>query len=90
MLAAALETAFDPESNTAIGLDPAARDVAAAWLPPGIAADPDAAQGDDGGAAPDAAFATADEPRAVDFPDDAASDDLPAFLTGADQAAAAG
>ena len=36
-LAAALETAFDPESNTAIGLDPAARDVAAAWLPPGIA-----------------------------------------------------
>ena len=88
-LAAALETAFDPEGNTAIGLDRAARDVAAAWLPPGIAADADAAQGDAGGAAPDAAFATEDEPRAADFPDDdAASDDLPAFLSGDEQAAA--
>jgi ParB family chromosome partitioning protein len=87
-LAAALETAFDPESNTAIGLDRAARDDAAAWLPPGIAAGADA-QGDDADAAPDAAFATADEPRAADFPEgDAASDDLPAFLTGDDQAAA--
>ena len=70
-LAAALETAFDPESNTAIGLDPAARDAAAAWLPPGIAADADTAQGDDGGAAPDTPFATEDEPRAADFPDNA-------------------
>ncbi len=88
-LAAALETAFDPEGNTAIGLDQAARDAAAAWLPPGIAADADAAQGDDGGAAPDAAFAIEDEPRAADFPDDdAASDDLPAFLSGDEQAAA--
>ena len=37
-LAAALETAFDPAKSTAcIGLDRAARDAAAAWLPPGIA-----------------------------------------------------
>ena len=37
-LAAALETAFDPAKSTAcIGLDRAARDAAAAWLPPGMA-----------------------------------------------------
>ena len=37
-LAAALETAFDPAKNTAcIGLDRAAREAAAAWLPPGMA-----------------------------------------------------
>jgi ParB family chromosome partitioning protein len=36
-LAAALETAFDPVKSTAcIGLDQAARDTAAAWLPPGM------------------------------------------------------
>jgi ParB family chromosome partitioning protein len=37
-LAAALETAFDPAKSTAcIGLDRAARESAAAWLPPGMA-----------------------------------------------------
>ena len=38
VLAAALETAFDPaKSDACIGLDQAARDSAAAWLPPGMA-----------------------------------------------------
>src|SRR5438874_1019156 len=38
VLAAALETAFDIQLNTAcIGLEQAARDSAAAWLPPGMA-----------------------------------------------------
>src|SRR5260370_10813421 len=38
VLAAALETAFDPAKSTAcIGLEQAARDSAAGWLPPGIA-----------------------------------------------------
>ena len=37
VLAAALETAFDPAKSTAcIGLDRAERDTAAAWLSPGI------------------------------------------------------
>jgi ParB family chromosome partitioning protein len=40
VLAAALETAFDPQKNSAcIGLDQMARDQAAAWLPPGMAYD---------------------------------------------------
>jgi ParB family transcriptional regulator, chromosome partitioning protein len=39
-LAAALETAFDPvKSDACIGLEQAARDTAAAWLPPGMACD---------------------------------------------------
>ncbi|HVB16768.1 MAG TPA: ParB/RepB/Spo0J family partition protein, partial [Stellaceae bacterium] len=38
ILAAGLETAFDPAANSAcIGLDQATRDTAAAWLPPGFA-----------------------------------------------------
>ena len=38
VLAAALETAFDPaKSEACIGLDQTARDQAAAWLPPGMA-----------------------------------------------------
>ena len=38
VLAAALETAFDPAKSTAcIALNQAARDTAAAWLPPGMA-----------------------------------------------------
>src|ERR1700730_17850857 len=42
VLAAALETAFDIQLNTAcIGLEQAARDSAAAWLPPGIACSDD-------------------------------------------------
>jgi ParB family chromosome partitioning protein len=83
-LAAALETAFDPAKSTAcIGLDQAARDSAATWLPPGMAFV---------GAASDAA---ADRPELeghtliVGDPEDegeaseidAASTDLPAFLT---------
>ena len=83
-LAVALETAFDPAKSTAcIGLDQAARDSAATWLPPGMAFV---------GAASDAA---ADRPELeghtliVGDPEDegeaseidAASTDLPAFLT---------
>jgi ParB family chromosome partitioning protein len=80
-LAAALETAFDPaESAACIGLDQAARDSAAAWMPPGIAyshiaangacADPDL----HGVARIDVDTGEADDP-------DLASADLPAFLT---------
>ena len=48
ILAAALEKAFDPAANTAaIGLDRAARDGAAAWLPPGIAYAEDRGDGAD-------------------------------------------
>ena len=80
VLAAALETAFDPAKNTAcIGLDRAARDNAAAWLPPGMAyadgdgatADPQSAAAHIGGDPDDA------EPAEIDI----ASADLPAFLT---------
>ena len=47
-LASALEKAFDPAANTAsIGLDRAARDGAAAWLPPGIAYAEDRGDGAD-------------------------------------------
>ena len=78
VLAAALETAFDPAKSTAcIGLGQAARDGAAAWLPPGMA------YGDTG---PDPDYQGAD-PAAMDDADpgtgdpDRASADLPAFLT---------
>jgi hypothetical protein len=65
------------------------RDAAGAWLPPGFAAETEAAESDDGEAVPDAGFATEDEPHPANFPDDeTASDDLPAFLTGDDQVAA--
>jgi ParB family chromosome partitioning protein len=82
-LAAALETAFDPAKSTGcLGLDPAARDAAAAWLPPGMAyataavnnaaADPQLDEAaslvaDPGGA----------EPAEIDL----AAAELPAFLT---------
>jgi ParB family chromosome partitioning protein len=76
-LAAALETAFDPEKSTAcIGLDRAARDNAAAWMPPGMAhaeafIDSDAAE---------AGLGDAHNP--VDRGDRSdGSTDLPAFLT---------
>jgi ParB family chromosome partitioning protein len=82
-LAAALETAFDPAKSTAcIGLDQAARDSAAAWMPPGMAyADGDA---DDASADPelDAAdhiASDADDGEAGEI--DISSTDLPAFLT---------
>jgi hypothetical protein len=83
-LAAALETAFDPAANTAcIGLDQAARDGAAAWLPAGMAygdgaADGKAADPELGGAS----RIEVDHPREAEPDDpDVASSDLPAFLT---------
>jgi ParB family transcriptional regulator, chromosome partitioning protein len=86
VLAAALETAFDIQLNTAcIGLEQAARDSAAAWLPPGMAftgrdevdasghsADHIDVDGDDG-----------------DRDEAGASTDLPAFLTEDESAGAA-
>ena len=82
-LAAALETAFDPAKSIAcIGLDRAARESAAAWLPPGMAY-ADAAVNN---ASADARYDEA-TPLAAD-PDDAepaeidlAAAELPAFLT---------
>jgi len=71
VLAAALETAFDPTKNAArIGLGQTARDTAAVWLPPGMAygdrIDADDGQAGDGDpAATDLpAFLTADVPHA--------------------------
>jgi ParB family chromosome partitioning protein len=83
-LAAALETAFDPAKSAAcIGLDQAARDSAAAWLPPGMAFADDAPDGDaadhpelDGIGHGDL---NADDGEAGEI--DMASTDLPAFLT---------
>ena len=78
VLAAALETAFDPAKSTAcIGLGQAARDTAAAWLPPGMAY---------GEAAADPAQDGADHTGLDDGNDETgdaatASADLPAFLT---------
>ena len=79
VLAAALETAFDPAKNAAcIGLDQAARNDAAAWLPPGMAYGDhiDAGDGEDVVADPAAAdlpaFLTADEPHAGTLNDAAA------------------
>ena len=82
-LAAALETAFDPATSTAcINLDQAARDAAAAWLPPGMAyagtavnnaaADPQLDE---------AAPLTGDPDEAESAKIDFASAELPAFLT---------
>jgi ParB family transcriptional regulator, chromosome partitioning protein len=80
-LAAALEKAFDPATSTAcIGLDQAARDSAAAWLPPGMAYDD--GDGDlvhpesDGAAHIDSDVDDSEAPEI-----DVAADDLPAFLT---------
>ena len=82
-LAAALETAFDPAKSTAcIGLDRAAREAAAGWLPPGMAyadaavnnasADPQCDK-----AAPLAGDPDEAEPAEIDLP----PAELPAFLT---------
>jgi ParB family chromosome partitioning protein len=84
-LAAALETAFDPAKSTAcIGLEQAARDSAAAWLPPGTAFADVAPDGDaDATDHPELDGDTridrdpADEASEIDI----ASTDLPAFLT---------
>jgi ParB family chromosome partitioning protein len=81
-LAAALENAFDPAtSSNCIGLEQAARDNAAAWLPPGMAyadgceisadADPEL------NGAHHAADTDTDDGREIDI----ASSDLPPFLT---------
>ncbi|MFZ3237860.1 MAG: ParB N-terminal domain-containing protein [Stellaceae bacterium] len=81
-LAAALETAFDPAKSTAcIGLDQAAREAAAAWLPPGMAyagaaadnaaADPQCDEAASSAGDPD------DEAAEIDLP----AAELPAFLT---------
>jgi ParB family transcriptional regulator, chromosome partitioning protein len=80
-LAAALETAFDiNKSGACIGLDQAARELAGAWLPPGMAYG-------------DAAVFAGPEDRQLDEPgptnggdvepgeEEIASADLPAFLT---------
>jgi ParB family chromosome partitioning protein len=80
-LAAALENAFDAAtSSNLIGLEQAARDNAAAWLPPGMAyaADGAAAHPETNGADIDAdAGADTSDGREIDI----ASTDLPAFLT---------
>jgi ParB family transcriptional regulator, chromosome partitioning protein len=101
-LAAALEQAFDPAGNTAsIALDQTARDAAAAWLPPGIAAGDTTAQRGDGDAEPDADL-DHEEEAGRDCPRvplkrepwrelaevDAPSANLPAFLTGEESAPA--
>jgi ParB family chromosome partitioning protein len=81
-LAAALETAFDPAKSTAcIGLDQAARDAAAAWLPPGMAY-AGAVEGNSVVPQCDEAAPLADdlgdaEPGEIDL----AAAELPAFLT---------
>ena len=73
VLAAALETAFDIQKNGAcIALDQAARDNAAAWLPPGMAYCADSVMAQD----PDRRDADPAEDADTD-----ASADLPAFLT---------
>jgi ParB family chromosome partitioning protein len=88
-LATALETAFDPAKSAAcIGLGQAARDAAAAWLPPGMAyaAAPSAAAG----GAPDEPDGLGDdEPGDGEAAGtDIAAADLPAFLTEDEPAAA--
>jgi ParB family chromosome partitioning protein len=82
-LAAALETAFDPATSTAcINLDQAARDAAAAWLPPGMAYA--AAAVNNAAADPqldEAAPLTGDPDEAETAKIDFAAAELPAFLT---------
>ena len=92
VLAAALETAFDPAKSIAcIGLDRAARNEAAEWLPPGMAYASDAgaaARPELDGASPingDPRDADDAEPDGIDL----AGAELPAFLTEDDPASAA-
>jgi ParB family chromosome partitioning protein len=76
VLAAALETAFDPaKSEACIGLGQTARDAAAAWLPPGMPYD-----GASADARPDHVDHAAPDRAATDDMDPAAAE-LPAFLT---------
>jgi ParB family chromosome partitioning protein len=86
ILAAALETAFDPAANAApIGLDRAARDGAAAWLPPGMACAED--RGD--GADPQSGATDVDEFEAEAAEIGPTEAELPAFLTEDDAAGVA-
>jgi ParB family chromosome partitioning protein len=89
VLAAALETAFDPaQSANCIALDQAARDNAAAWMPPGMPFGGDAAAGDVN--ASDIAERGSLEGEDAEAGDPGASSpDLPAFLTEDDQPSAA-
>ena len=75
VLAAALETAFDPQkSSVCIALDQAARDTAAAWLPPGMQ------YGDSGSSDNTDPHDGTDVVTGTDADTDASAD-LPAFLT---------
>ena len=86
VLAAALETAFDTQKNGAcIALDQAARDNAAAWLPPGIAYGDSALNGNSAPSEHNGAGRT--DVGETGEPDLAATD-LPAFLTDDEPAAA--
>jgi ParB family chromosome partitioning protein len=79
ILAAALEKAFDPAANTAsIGLDRAARDGAAAWLPPGRAYAEDRGDGAD---PQSSAAADVEEFEAEAAEIGLTHAELPAFLT---------
>ena len=82
-IAAALETAFDPAKSTAcLGLDQAAREAAAGWLPPGMAYAGAAANNTSADhpecdeAAPSTGYADV-EPAEIDLQ----AAELPAFLT---------
>ena len=76
VLAAALEVAFDIQKNSAcIALDQAARDSAAAWLPPGMRYS-DTGSSNNTGSTGNGTAAVTDPDADTD-----ASADLPAFLT---------
>jgi len=88
VLAAALENAFDPAtSSNCIGLHQAARDSAAAWLPPGMAfTGRDEADASGHTDSADHIDVDADD---GDRDEAGASTDLPAFLTEDESAGAA-
>lgn len=85
VLAAALETAFDPGASAAsIHLDAAARAAAGSWLPPGFAyaeATTDAEPAEEIASAQPGIDA-ADDSQSAGIGEDGESDDIPAFLTG--------
>ena len=81
-LASALETAFDPaKSSACIGLDRAARDAAAAWLPPGMAYANAAANNPSADPCAEAAPLANNPDEAEPAEIDRAAAELPAFLT---------
>jgi ParB family chromosome partitioning protein len=80
-IAAALETAFDPAKNNAcLGLDQAARESAAAWLPPGMAY-ADAIESNSADPQPDKAAPLAGDPDEAEPAEIDLAAELPAFLT---------